>query len=782
MPEGKKLPAPAPVREEDSYSAKTHLHQPVQETATVAATAQPADAPEGTLPSEVRPEIVTWEKLCEAIKASGRAYDMDMIEKAYNLANDAHKGVCRRSGEPYICHPLAVARLVLDLGMDSESIAAALLHDVVEDTPTTLDDLTAQFGSEVAQMVDGVTKLNRIPIFDKEQQQAENVRKILLAMSHDIRVMIIKLADRIHNMRTLKFLPPEKQRRIALETMNVYAPIAHRLGIRTVKDELEDLAFYYLDSYAYSEIEHIMEIKKDEREKFIESIKERIRKRLAQEHFAKEPIIEGRVKSIYGIYKKVYVNHKGMDEIYDKYAVRVIVSTVAECYMVLGIVHDMFRPLPNRFKDYISTPKSNMYQSLPTTVLGRIPFEIQIRTWDMHVSAEYGIAAHWKYKEGIQGKDKMEERLAWVRKVIEAQQTSDDVEEIVRAIKNDLSPEDIVVMTPRGDSISLPVGSTVIDFAYRIHTEIGHKTIGGKVDGKMVPLDYPLQTGQICEVLTSKDPNKGPNRAWLGIVKTNEAKSKIRSWFKKECREENIATGKANLEQEFKRCHINLPETEWGAFLADDLKRHNCDTLEDFYASIGYGGVMLSKIMPRLKELYVKSHGAEEEETNPVAPVMQTETPSGKDCIVLDRIDDCVFKFAQCCNPLPGDDIVGFITRGHGISVHTKNCVNYQAALKRNNPEEMARWLPVQWTNNTSALIPTGIEVIASDRVGLVFDITKILSESHILIVHSSSRNLRNGNAIFEASVQVAGTDQLQAIMDKLRKIRGVISVERAKK
>ena len=367
----------------------------------------------------------------------------------------------------------------------------------------------------------------------------------------------------------------------------------------------------------------------------------------------------------------------------------------------------------------------------------------------------------------------MEERLAWVRKVIEAQQTSDDVEEIVRAIKNDLSPEDIVVMTPRGDSISLPVGSTVIDFAYRIHTEIGHKTIGGKVDGKMVPLDYPLQTGQICEVLTSKDPNKGPNRAWLGIVKTNEAKSKIRSWFKKECREENIATGKANLEQEFKRCHINLPETEWGAFLADDLKRHNCDTLEDFYASIGYGGVMLSKIMPRLKELYVKSHGAEEEETNPVAPVMQTETPSGKDCIVLDRIDDCVFKFAQCCNPLPGDDIVGFITRGHGISVHTKNCVNYQAALKRNNPEEMARWLPVQWTNNTSALIPTGIEVIASDRVGLVFDITKILSESHILIVHSSSRNLRNGNAIFEASVQVAGTDQLQAIMDKLRKIRG---------
>ena len=501
------------------------------------------------LAAQDKPQIpqneVTISDLAKKILATDKQYDLSKILSAYQLAEKAHAGQKRSSGEPYIIHPLAVADILLDLGMDTDTICVGLLHDVVEDTEYTLDDIRKKFGQDVAMLVDGVTKLNRIPIFDKEQQQAENVRKILLAMSHDIRVMIIKLADRIHNMRTLKFLPPEKQRRIALETMNVYAPIAHRLGIRTVKDELEDLAFYYLDSYAYSEIEHIMEIKKDEREKFIESIKERIRKRLAQEHFAKEPIIEGRVKSIYGIYKKVYVNHKGMDEIYDKYAVRVIVSTVAECYMVLGIVHDMFRPLPNRFKDYISTPKSNMYQSLHTTVLGResIPFEIQIRTWDMHVSAEYGIAAHWKYKEGIQGKDKMEERLAWVRKVIEAQQTSDDVEEIVRAIKNDLSPEDIVVMTPRGDSISLPVGSTVIDFAYRIHTEIGHKTIGGKVDGKMVPLDYPLQTGQICEVLTSKDPNKGPNRAWLGIVKTNEAKSKIRSWFKKECREENIATG-----------------------------------------------------------------------------------------------------------------------------------------------------------------------------------------------------------------------------------------------
>ena len=723
--------------------------------------------------------------LTHKILETDKQYDLSKIVSAYQFAKQAHGSQTRSSGEPYIIHPLSVAMILVDLGMDTDTICVGLLHDVVEDTEYTLDDIRKKFGQDVAVLVDGVTKLNRIPIFDKEQQQAENVRKILLAMSHDIRVMIIKLADRIHNMRTLCFLPPAKQRRIALETMNVYAPIAHRLGIRTVKEELEDLSFYYLDSFAYAEIEHIMEIKKDEREAFISSIKERIRKRLAQEHFAKEPIIEGRVKSIYGIYKKVYMGHKSMDQIFDKYAVRVIVSTVAECYMVLGIVHDMFRPLPNRFKDYISTPKSNMYQSLHTTVLGResIPFEIQIRTWDMHVSAEYGIAAHWKYKEGIQGKDKMEERLAWVRKVIEAQQTSDDVEEIVRAIKNDLSPEDIVVMTPRGDSISLPVGSTVIDFAYRIHTQIGLKTIGGKVDGKMVPLDYELKTGEICEVLSSKDPNKGPNRAWLGIVKTNEAKSKIRSWFKKECREENITTGRASLEQEFKRCHINLPESEWAEFLADDLKRHNCDTVEDFYASIGYGGITLSKIMPRLKEVYVKTHGADEEKESAVTVPTKELSPQKKSCIILDKINDCAFKFSQCCNPLPGEEIVGFVTRGHGISVHSVNCVNYQAALKRNDPEEMARWLPVRWSENTStALIPTSIEVVASDRVGLVFDITKILSESHILIVHSSSRNLRNGNAIFEASVQVAGADQLKSIMDKLRKIQGVISVERAKK
>jgi GTP pyrophosphokinase len=439
----------------------------------------------------------------------------------------------------------------------------------------------------------------------------------------------------------------------------------------------------------------------------------------------------------------------------------------------------MFKPLPNRFKDYISTPKNNMYQSLHTTVLGKegIPFEVQIRTWDMHETAEYGIAAHWKYKEGIQGKDKMEQRLAWVRQVIEAQQTSDDVEEIVRIIKTDLDPEDIVVMAPKGMSVSLPVNSTVIDFAYRIHTEIGHKTTGAKVDGRIVPLDYKLQTGQICEIITSKDPEKGPNRAWLNIVQTNEARSKIRSWFKKERREENIAEGKAELEREFKRHRINLQESEYAAFLEDDFKRHNCETLEDFYASIGYGGILLSKIIPRLKDKYEKMNISELVPTS--SSLIKAKT-NGKSSIILDQIDDIAVKFSQCCNPLPGDDIVGFITRGHGISVHTVNCTNYKAAMQRGIPEELSRWCDIQWSENSSSQLQTSFEVTAIDRLGLVYDISAALMEARVPIIHSSSRVLKNGNALFESTIIISNTEQLKNLFEKIRKIKGVISVDRS--
>ncbi len=722
---------------------------------------------------------VTIDMLVQKILDNDKQYDESKIVSAYEFAAKAHEGQFRSSGQPYIIHPLAVADILLDLGMDTDTICAALLHDVVEDTEATSEQLQKRFGRDVAALVDGVTKLTKIPIFNKEQQQAENVRKIMLAMSQDIRVIIIKLCDRLHNMRTLAFRPEYKQRRTALETMNVYAPIAHRLGIKAVQEELEDLAFHYLDPYAYSEIEHQMEIKKEAREQFIASIIESISERLKTLKFSKEPAIEGRVKSIYGMYKKVFIGHKDIEQVYDKYAVRVIVSDIPECYNVLGIIHDMYRPLPNRFKDYIATPKANMYQSLHTTVLGRegIPFEVQIRTWDMHATAEYGIAAHWKYKEGIQGKDKMEQRLAWIRQMLEAQQTSDDVEEIVRMIKNDLSPEDIVCMTPKGDTISLPVGSTVIDFAYRIHTQIGHKMMGAKVDGRIVPLDYTLQTGQICEIMLSKDPEKGPNRAWLEIAKTNEARSKIRSWFKRERREENIVTGRAMLEKVFRHSHIRIPEEEIGKFLSEDMKRHNCATLDDFYASIGYGGVSLQKLTPRWKDLYRKNYEQEEEpEEQPVI----TPVKSHRSHIILDDISDCAVKFAQCCNPLPGDDIVGYITRGHGISVHTTSCVNYRAMLGRNIPEERDRWVDVQWTDSPDAAMQTSIEVVATDRVGLVFDITAVLTEARIPIIHSSSRNLKNGNAIFEASIRIVSKSQLTSTFDRLRRVKGVLSVERS--
>ena len=721
----------------------------------------------------------TIEKIIEKILTDDKQYDLSKIISAYEFAAKAHEGQVRSSGQPYITHPLAVAYTLLELGMDTDTICAALLHDVVEDTDATLDDLKKRFGQDVALLVDGVTKLSKIPTSTKEEQQAENIRKILLAMSQDIRVMIIKLSDRLHNMRTLKYRPLEKQRNTALETMNIYAPIAHRLGIRAMKEELQDLAFHYLDPYAYSEIENILENKKEEREAFIEIIKSRIAQRFKSEEFAQPPQIDGRVKSIYSIYRKIFINHKNIDEIYDKYAVRIIVTTIAECYNVLGLIHDMFQPLPNRFKDYISTPKNNMYQSLHTTVLGKegIPFEVQIRTWDMHETAEYGIAAHWKYKEGIQGKDKMEQRLAWVRQVIEAQQTSDDVEEIVRIIKTDLDPEDIVVMTPKGRSVSLPINSTVIDFAYRIHTEIGHKTVGAKVDGRIVPLDYKLQTGQICEIITSKDPEKGPNRAWLNIVQTNEARSKIRSWFKKERREENIMEGKAQLEREFKRHRINLKEDQYTEFLQDDFKRHNCETLDDFYASIGYGGILLSKMMPRWKDKYEKLYENEGEPS--VTPLIKPK-PNGRSSIILDQIDDMLIKFAQCCNPLPGDDIIGFITRGYGVSVHTTSCTNYKAALARNNPEELDRWVDIQWTDSSDTQLQTSFEVTAVDRVGLVYDISAILLEARVPIVHSASRVLKNGNALFEGTIVISSTEQLKNLFEKLRKIKGVISVERA--
>ena len=497
-----------------------------------------------------------WNQLLKRLKQYGRPYNMDLISKAYDLAWEAHENQKRVSGEPYIIHPVNVSYILADMGMDSECICAALLHDVVEDTPVTLTELQERFGKEISLLVDGVTKLGKVPLTTKEEQQAENVRKMLLAMNQDIRVVIIKLADRLHNMRTLQYMRPEKQLEKSLETMEIYAPIANRLGMQAVKEELEDLAIRYLDPVACQEIDSTLAMKTDGRNALLESIKERIHQRLEENHINAQ--IFGRIKSLYGIYRKVFIAGRSFDEVYDVYAVRVIVDTVADCYSVLGLMHEMFTPIPNRFKDYISTPKPNLYQSLHTTVLGKegIPFEIQIRTWEMHYTAEYGIAAHWKYKEGIQGRDKKwEDRLAWIRQIIEAQQDGDK-DEIVKAIKTDLAPEEIYAFTPKGDVKCLPAGSTVIDFAYAIHSAVGNKMIGAKVDGRMVPLDYKIQTGQIIEILTTKSITHGPSRSWLQIAKTGEARSKIRQWFKRERREENIVEGKLELDRELKRNYI----------------------------------------------------------------------------------------------------------------------------------------------------------------------------------------------------------------------------------
>ena len=774
MPEGKKLPAPAPVREEDSYSAKTHLHQPVQETATVAATAQPADAPEGTLPSEVRPEIVTWDKLCEAIKASGRAYDTDMIEKAYNLANDAHKGVCRRSGEPYICHPLAVARLVLDLGMDSESIAAALLHDVVEDTPTTLDDLTAQFGSEVAQMVDGVTKLTKIQFSNIEELQAENLRKMLLAMSRDVRVMIIKLCDRLHNMRTGDAWPEQKRRDKARETMEVYAPIANRLGILNVKEELEDRSLHYLDPVGYEEISKMLSERAGE--EFLARVSGVIELRL-KESGIEGATIKRRVKSIYGIYRKTIMQNKSFDEIYDIYAVRVILDSLAECYSTLGLIHDMYHPLPNRFKDYISTPKPNGYQSLHTTVIGHegIPFEVQIRTRAMDEQAEYGVAAHWKYKEGLGGHDKLDERLAWVSQLLENQRVSEDSGNLLHDLKSDLLPEEVFAFTPKGDVINLPTGATCIDFAYAIHSAVGNRMVGCKVNNRMVPIDHIVSTGEIIEVILGP-ADKGPSRDWLKIVRTSEAKSKIRNWFKKMRREENIQQGRDALARELRREMIIIPDDQLDEFINSCCRRLRQNNAEELYAAIGYGGITIANCLPKLKEEWQKRKS--EEGKNEQLAKVDLSKVHATDGVVVEGFDNTPIKFAKCCSPLPGDPIVGFITRGFGVSIHKQSCVNAISSMK--DPTNAPRWVKAYWADSVKDSYKAGLEIVALDRNELLRDVLSALADIRVPIYTMNARQVENNCAVVSLTIGINNTEHLNRVVARLSKVKDVLKVTRS--
>lgn len=714
--------------------------------------------------------------LLNMLRNSDRNFDLELIDKAYQFALKSHSGQKRKSGKPFIMHPVSVACILVDLGMDNEAIVAALLHDVVEDTPVSIEDVKKIFGKKVAILTDGVTKLGKVPFSSVEEQQAENIRKMLIAMSHDIRVIIIKLADRLHNLRTIQFLPEQKRRDKALETMEIFAPIADRLGIRAMKDEMEDLSLSYLDPIAYDEISSALAVKALDRQEFISNITQQIRQKV--EGRIPEVFIDGRVKSINGIYKKVFEQGRSMEEIYDIYAIRIIVNSVNDCYNALGVIHDLYTPIPNRFKDYISTPKRNLYQSLHTTVLSKeaIPFEVQIRTWDMHHTAEYGIAAHWKYKLGITESDSFEKRVRWIRQIIESQQEVSDATDLMQSIKTDLVPEEVFVFTPKGAVIRLPMGSTTIDFAYNIHTSVGNRMIGAKADGRIVPIDYKVKTGQIIDILTTKEETKGPSRDWLGIVKTSTARNKIRNYFKKEKREENVAQGKAEVEREFKRNNIILDEKEMQNFLQAIAKKQRCNSIDDLYASIGYGGMHLWRAMPRIKDEYIKLKKSDPN----VEEIIQDKPMSKKDAsgVVVDGVEDCLIKFSKCCSPLPGDDIIGFITRGHGVSIHKRSCKNVPINIE--NSEDPKRWIHVSWGNKVEEDFESTLEILVTNRTGILAELTSQLSAMHIFINGLNSRDLKDDRAIINISITVNGIDHLKTIVNKLLKIEGIISIGRS--
>ena len=716
---------------------------------------------------------ITYEQLKQEMAESGRPYDFELVDRAYALAAAAHEGQFRRSGEPYICHPLSVARILVELGMDSESVAAALMHDVAEDTAVTIDEIRQKFGAQVALLVDGVTKLTQIKFSNVEDRQAENLRKMLLAMSQDVRVMIIKLCDRLHNMRTGDAWPEQKRRDKALETMEVYAPIAHRLGISNIKEELEDRSLRYLDPVGY---EHIRSLLNKHGGEFLDSVCETIRVHL-QENGIHGATIRHRVKSIYGIYRKMYMQSKDFEEIYDVYAVRIIVDSVAECYTALGLIHDMYHPLPNRFKDYISTPKPNGYQSLHTTVIGRepIPFEVQIRTWDMDRMAEYGIAAHWKYKAGISGSDeKLEERLAWVRQLLESQRSSADAADLLSDIKSDLLPEEVFAFTPRGDVINLPVGATVIDFAYAIHSAVGNRMIGAKVNNRIVPIEHQVATGEIIEIITGPE-NRGPSRDWLGIVKTSEAKSKIRNWFKKERREENIVEGKDALEREMRRNMMTVPPEKSEEFLASLARRNHCNTVEELYAAIGYGGLQMARILPKLKDEYNRLKATMAE---PKPVTVDIKAPHASGGVVVEGIDNCPVKFAKCCSPLPGDEIIGFVTRGFGVSIHKKDCANVRESLR--HPENRARWVNAYWADDVREDYKATLELVCMDRANLVSDVALALGDMRVPIYSLDARAAEQGRARMTVTVGINNTEHLNNVVARLRKVKDVMSVTRS--
>ena len=739
------------------------------------------------------PILEEYELLVKKLTAYSPGADLDRLERAFHYAKAQHEGQLRKSGEPYIIHPLHVAVIVAELELDMDAIIAALLHDCIEDTGSTHEDIAKLFGATVADIVEGVTKLTRMQYVTKEEEQMENLRKMLMAMSKDIRVILIKICDRLHNMRTLEYQSTRKQREKSLETMEIYAPIAHRLGMQRIKWELEDLSLRYLDPVGYAEIESDLAAQSSAHEEFMAAIQAKIQDRLAAEGI--DATAYGRVKHIYSIYRKMYTQNKTMAEIFDLYAFRVIVPDIPTCYNVLGCIHDMFNPVLGRFKDYISTPKPNGYQSLHTTVIGRegIPFEVQIRTQEMHHTAEYGIAAHWKYKQGMMGGEVGSEKtFEWVRTLLESQQDT-EAEEFVRSLKVDLFADEVFVFTPQGDVKSLPAGANPIDFAYAIHSAVGNRMTGAKINGRIVPLDTPLQNGDIVEIITAKNA-RGPSRDWIKLCKSNEARTKIRQWFKKERREENIATGKVMLEGELRRMGISLAQVTAEENLATILKKVGQGSMDDLYASIGYGGMTTVKAVARIKDELSRLGRLQEAKTaaasegpgviypgmgqvaaHPAPPQKGPKrTQSG---IVVENLGNCMVKFAKCCTHVPGDPVIGFITRGYGVSVHRADCPNAQ--FDHTDPQAAGRWVNVSWVEGEQEGYRTALELSAPDRDGLALDVATVLSALKVRVCTLSARAAEDGSALVTVEVEVKDKDQLQQVINKMGQIHGVSTVKR---
>ncbi|MED9820619.1 MAG: bifunctional (p)ppGpp synthetase/guanosine-3',5'-bis(diphosphate) 3'-pyrophosphohydrolase [Christensenellales bacterium] len=705
--------------------------------------------------------------------------DVALVEKAYHFAEKAHEGQKRKSGEPYFVHPVVVAGILAKLMLDPPTIAAGLLHDTVEDCENvTLDVISKEFGSEVALLVDGVTKLKRLDFTSRVEQQAESIRKMILAMSKDIRVVLIKLADRTHNMRTLKAQPPESQRRIAQETLDIYAPLAHRLGVYKIKQELEDLCLRYLDPDGYQNLIAKVGMKRAEREKSIEAVMKTLGDKISEMGIQFE--IDGRPKHFYSIYRKMVLQHKPFEQIYDLIALRVLVNSVQDCYAVLGIVHTLWKQVPNRFKDYISMPKPNMYQSLHTTVVGEkgMPFEVQIRTYEMHRIAEYGIAAHWRYKEGKQAADGLDNKLYWLRQILDWQNDMRDSEEFIKSLKVDLFSDEIFVFTPKGEIVDLPSGATPIDFAYRIHSEVGNKCVGAKVNGRIVTLDAPLQTGDFVEIITQQN-SKGPSRDWLKIVKTSQAKSKIRNFYKKELKEENIATGKQMLEAEAKRQSSSLPVLMKPEYAEPMLRKFSFADLDDLYAAVGCGGLTAAHVITRLREEQ-KSH------EKPLVPVLPRVAPepvpakggksSAKDDmgIRVAGLPGCQVHFAKCCTPLPGDEIIGYITRGRGVTIHSRECVNVNVS------HDPARWIEAEWSDTTHTAYNGSVQILAADRSNLLADLMSYLSAQKVKVCALNARvNSSNQTCTIELTLQVASKQELDWVIKQIAKRQDTIEIFR---